>query len=74
MTPTTSNPGAPRTVLLATDLSARGDRALERAIADAAPAGTRWSWAGRVNERFRTYAGWMSRFASSAPPSAQKYR
>jgi nucleotide-binding universal stress UspA family protein len=28
-----SNPGAPRTVLLATDLSARGDRALERAVA-----------------------------------------
>jgi nucleotide-binding universal stress UspA family protein len=27
------NPGAPRTILLATDLSARGDRALERAIA-----------------------------------------
>ncbi len=36
MTPTTSNPGAPRKVLLATDLSARGDRALERAIAIAA--------------------------------------
>lgn len=33
MTQTTSNPGAPRKVLLATDLSARGDRALERAVA-----------------------------------------
>jgi nucleotide-binding universal stress UspA family protein len=28
-----SNPGAPRKILLATDLSARGDRALERAVA-----------------------------------------
>jgi len=36
MTPTASNPGAPRKVLLATDLSARGDRALERAVAIAA--------------------------------------
>ena len=33
MTHPSSNPGAPRTVLLATDLSARGDRALERAVA-----------------------------------------
>ncbi len=33
MTGTDQNPGAPRKVLLATDLSARGDRALERAIA-----------------------------------------
>lgn len=33
MTSTSSNPGAPRKVLLATDLSARGDRALERAVA-----------------------------------------
>lgn len=36
MTHSTSNPGAPRKVLLATDLSARGDRALERAVAIAA--------------------------------------
>lgn len=33
MTTTSPNPGAPRKVLLATDLSARGDRALERAVA-----------------------------------------
>ncbi len=33
MTDPASNPGAPRKILLATDLSARGDRALERAIA-----------------------------------------
>lgn len=33
MTDTDLNPGAPRKVLLATDLSARGDRALERAVA-----------------------------------------
>lgn len=33
---TPANPGAPRSVLLATDLSARGDRALERAVAIAA--------------------------------------
>ena len=36
MTPTPSNPGAPRKILLATDLSARCDRALERALAIAA--------------------------------------
>jgi len=36
MTQTSSNPGAPRKLLLATDLSARGDRALERAVAIAA--------------------------------------
>ena len=36
MPPTHSNPGAPRKILLATDLSARGDRALERALAVAA--------------------------------------
>jgi nucleotide-binding universal stress UspA family protein len=34
MTHPANNPGAPRKVLLATDLSARGDRALERAIAN----------------------------------------
>ena len=33
MTDQALNPGAPRKVLLATDLSARGDRALERAVA-----------------------------------------
>ncbi|HET9865443.1 MAG TPA: universal stress protein [Steroidobacteraceae bacterium] len=33
MPDTASDPGAPRKILLATDLSARGDRALERAIA-----------------------------------------
>ncbi len=33
MTDPDHNPGAPRKVLLATDLSARGDRALERAVA-----------------------------------------
>ncbi|HEX6398126.1 MAG TPA: universal stress protein [Steroidobacteraceae bacterium] len=33
MTDETSAPGAPQRILLATDLSARGDRALERAIA-----------------------------------------
>jgi nucleotide-binding universal stress UspA family protein len=32
MKESTDNPGAPRRILLATDLSARGDRALERAI------------------------------------------
>ena len=32
MKESTDNPGAPRKVLLATDLSARGDRALERAV------------------------------------------
>ncbi|MEO7806418.1 MAG: universal stress protein [Steroidobacteraceae bacterium] len=36
MTPSPSNPTAARKVLLATDLSARGDRALERAVAIAA--------------------------------------
>jgi nucleotide-binding universal stress UspA family protein len=36
MTHSSANVGAPRKVLLATDLSARGDRALERAIAIAA--------------------------------------
>jgi nucleotide-binding universal stress UspA family protein len=36
MTPASSHPGAPRKILLATDLSARGDRALERAVAIAA--------------------------------------
>jgi nucleotide-binding universal stress UspA family protein len=34
-----SNPGAPRKILLATDLSARGDRALERAVSIAASEG-----------------------------------
>ena len=33
MTDSAADPGAPRKILLATDLSARGDRALERAIA-----------------------------------------
>lgn len=32
MSEPTDNPGAPRKILLATDLSARGDRALERAV------------------------------------------
>lgn len=36
MAQTKSSPGSPRKVLLATDLSARGDRALERAVAIAA--------------------------------------
>src|SRR5687768_4607223 len=36
MTTSSSTQGAPRRVLLATDLSARGDRALERAVAIAA--------------------------------------
>lgn len=36
MAATPSNPGAPRKILLATDLSARGDRALERALIIAA--------------------------------------
>ena len=33
MTDANPNPGAPRKILLATDMSARGDRALERAVA-----------------------------------------
>lgn len=38
MNASTSDTGAPRRILLATDASARGDRALERAIEDGDPA------------------------------------
>ena len=41
MTAASSSHGAPRNVLLATDLSARGDRALDRAVAIAADANAR---------------------------------